>query len=153
MKLTKRVVALLLTVMMVVTALSLGIFATEETTESNGVLRPIADTYVSSATPDAVYGDAETLYVNGSAKEDKVYLATFNTAELGDANKATLTLPVIGEGKLDIELYLINDYTVEETTLCYNEMPALTEANLIGKYTISATDNTINLLDLAARFR
>lgn len=151
MKLTKRVVALLLTVMMVVTALSLGIFATEETTESNGVLRPIADTYVSSATPDAVYGDAETLYVNGSAKEDKVYLATFNTAELGDANKATLTLPVIGEGKLDIELYLINDYTVEETTLCYNEMPALTEANLIGKYTISATDNTINLLDLAAR--
>lgn len=111
------------------------------TTEAAGFLRPIADTYVSAANKTGVFGTEKTLYIDNQ----RTYLATFNTADFEDDNLATLNLPLSGAASQELTVYLINDYAVDEATTCYNNMPALTDDMIVGKYTVTEGTCKLNL--------
>ena len=117
------------------------------TTEAGGVLRPVADTFVSAADADAVYGAAQTLTVNNQ----NFYVASFLTADFGDSNKATLNLPLSGSASQELSVYVVDNYKIDEATFCYNDMPTLTDKMLVGKYTVSAGKNALNLKDIVDR--
>lgn len=116
------------------------------TTEAAGFLRPIADTYVSAANKTGVFGTEKTLYIDNQ----RTYLATFNTADFEDDNLATLNLPLSGAASQELTVYLINDYEVDEATTCYNNMPALTDDMIIGKYTVTEGACKLNLKGIAS---
>ena len=151
MKFTKRAIAMLLTVLMLLGVAPLGVFAAEsantEAATEEGTLAPIADTFVSVTYPDAVYGASETLTVNNQ----NFYVASFNAAGLGDSNAVTLHLPMEGSASQGLSVYLIDDYTIDEATLCYSNLPTLTGEMLVGEYTVLAGDNALNLRDLTSR--
>ncbi|MBQ7293723.1 MAG: Ig-like domain-containing protein, partial [Clostridia bacterium] len=117
------------------------------TAEAAGFLRPIADTYVSEIYKDGVFGTEKTLYIDNQ----RTYLATFNTADFEDANRAKLALPLTGTGSQTLSVYVLDGFKVDESKTCYNNMPELTDSKLVGTYDISEGDSTVDLLDIVSR--
>ena len=155
MKLTKRVAALLLTVMLLLTAIPLGTFAEGETVEGDGTnttaavqVKPVADTYVSVANPDTAYGTANTLLLGDADGDKKLMVLSFKSAVLEINNSLLLKLSNGGAALEDVSVYWIADYCLEEDTLTYNELEKLNyKDNLLGTYDLV---NGTNKLDLSS---
>ncbi len=115
------------------------------TTEALGFLRPVADTYVSALKPDGVFGAEKTVYID----KDHTYFVTFKTSDFEDANRAFLNLSVNTSGGQTLSVYVLDGYSVDEETLCYSNMPALTSDKLLSTYQVSSTNHQLDLLGVA----
>ena len=117
------------------------------TVESAGFLRPVADTYISESNKTGVFGTADTLYIDNQ----RTYLATFKTSEFEGANKAYFNIPLTGSGSQTISVYVLDGFSVNEKSTCYNNTPARTAENLISTYEVSEGDNQLDLLGIVAK--
>lgn len=121
------------------------------TTEGEKAVRPVADTYVSEADPDTSYEAADTVYISGNSGNERIYFATFNTKDLEGVGRAELRLSGNGLSLQDVQIYVLNDYAVDET-LTWNTMPTLSEKDLLGVFVLpSDADVKMDLADLADR--
>ncbi len=121
------------------------------TTEGEKAVRPVADTYVSEANPDANYGSADTVYIGGSSDDERIYFATFNTEVFEGVGKVELRLSGNGLSLQDVQIYVLNDYAIDES-LTWNTMPTLSEKDLLGVFVLpSDSEVKMDLADLADR--
>ena len=143
MKNLNRLTALLLALIMVISCAPISIFASDTASEAES-LAPVADTYISAvgSEKNTVFGSAEELYIDNQ----HTYFVSFKTSALKGANKGILTLPLVGEGKQTLSVYLIDDYLVDEGKLCYNNAPALDEDMLAVCLEVSEGNAKIDLL-------
>ncbi len=121
----------------------------EKTFETEGSIsaRPIADTYVSAAEPDRVFGTEQSLAVGGSGDAEKMAFLTFPTEGLFNASEVTLRL--MSDKAKKIQVYALDGYRVDPGTLCYSNMPELeTQAALIGEYSLKAGENVLRMFEL-----
>ena len=103
------------------------------TTEGFYSADPVADTYVSVIEPDKSFIDADTLEVDFSASTEKISLATFDKEIISKSNDLSLVLPNIKGNIADVEIALIDGYTVSSETT-YNSVKELLEsAQPVGK--------------------
>ena len=117
-------------------------------TEGDVAVRPIADTYVSAAEPNAVFGTEKTLVAGGKNDSAKLAFATFSAEQIRSASSMTLRL--IASKAQKVLIYAIDGYQVDEDTLCYANMPSLADkAVLVGEYSLAAGENEIKMSELA----
>lgn len=145
MKHTKRLIALLLALVTVLPSLPLSISASE-TSETVGI---VADTYISATDKAGAYGAADELYIDNQ----RTYFATFKSADILGAGKHYFNLPLSGAGKQTVSVYLLDGYEVDESALCYNNAPKLSDDKLVGTYTVEEGNNAIDLLDIAEKVK
>jgi hypothetical protein len=85
---------------------------------------PVADSYINSSSPTSNYGTSNTLYVDGSPTV-RSYLR-FNVAGVsGTVSKVTLRIYANSKSTSGILAYRVADTTWGETTITYNNAPAL----------------------------
>ncbi|MBO5306081.1 MAG: Ig-like domain-containing protein [Clostridia bacterium] len=90
------------------------------TTEGSYALFAVADTYVSSLAPDAVFGTATELPVEGGS----IVLLSYPAASVAEATALTLSVRGIADAGASIKVYALADYKVDETILTYNRLIA-----------------------------
>lgn len=122
----------------------------------NGDPTPIADTYVSAMYPDTAFGTGHELRLNGG-KNEKIIFATYSSKLLEDDGSVVLTVPALNDACVNVELFLIDGYCVNENKLNYNNMPKLDGSDIeladkttasavsLGKYVIKGGENSIVL--------
>ena len=98
--------------------------------------QPVADAFVSAKTSSVVHGSSENLYINGGADET-ILFATFKRSDFEGNDFVALSLPVTNDANLSVNVYLIDNYTVNEETLTYSNMPDLSTATSVGTYTLT----------------
>lgn len=117
-------------------------------TEGSVALRPFADTYVSAAEPDAVFGEQSTMIAGNKGDAQKIAFASFSAKALRNASNVTLHL--VASKKQSVKIYAIDGYKVNEKTLCYSNMPNIEEkAVLLGTYSLDEGENEIKMYELA----
>lgn len=113
-------------------------------TEGSYALKPIADTYVSVLAPDRVCEKTETLSVSNSA----ITLLTFEAESVSKADSMVLKAGGTTEAPVNLAVYALCDYAVDEETLTYRKLTAdkaWEEKRLIGKYEVSSGAITMDL--------
>ncbi len=101
-------------------------------------VKPVADAYVSSADPTAVYGGAKTLSVDGDTADEKIAFLTYEKQQFAGKDTISLTLPVTVKQSGLLKIYLIDGYAVDEGTLCYRNMPSFGSANFLQNVTANS---------------
>lgn len=101
-------------------------------------IAPIADTYVSAAEPDKAFG-LENKLVLGVGTNESIALITYATDNKNEP--LTLTLPTVS-ASTEVEVLVLDGYIVNEETLTYNNMPDLSTAKSLGKYTLDKSKAT-----------
>ncbi len=118
-------------------------------TEGTYALSPVADAYVSSNEPNKVFGSANKLQVSNAYTT----LVSYDTEHILDANKIQLKANGSVEDTVNVEIFALADYKVDEATLTYNTLTASTAwANKIslGKYSLVDGNISIDLSALSA---
>ncbi len=90
------------------------------TTEGSYALYAVADTYVSSLAPDAVFGDATELPVEGGS----IALLSYPAASVATATNIVLSVRGMADVGASIKVYALANYKVDEDTLTYNKLTA-----------------------------
>ncbi len=117
------------------------------TTEGSYALYAVADTYVSSLTPDKAYGDAEKLIVEGGS----IALLSYPTASIASATKITLSTYGTPDVGTSVSIYALPNYKVAEDTLTYNILTASDAwASKVSLGTFSSFESEQIALDLSA---
>ena len=113
-------------------------------TEGTYAAYPVADAYVSSAYPDAAYGGAETLRVNGT----DMTLMSFSTETIADAEKLLLKATGTVDASVRLLVYALPDYRINEQTITYNTLTTSTawkEKIALGEYTVSGSSVSLDV--------
>lgn len=111
-------------------------------TEGTYALAPVADAYVSSNEPDKVFGSASKLQVSNAYTT----LISYDTEHILDATKIQLKANGSVEDTVNLEVFALANYKVDEATLTYNTLKASeawTNKVSLGKYTL--VDGNISL--------
>ncbi len=90
------------------------------TTVGTYALYAVADTYVSSLTPDKSFGNAEQLVVEGGS----IALLSYPAASLATATSVALTTYGKPDAGASVSVYALPDYKVDEAALTYNTLTA-----------------------------
>ena len=99
---------------------------------------PVADTYVSSALPDAVYGKETELRLSNADGASETVFLTYLESHIHKATKIELPVPA-GVPNESASIYLLDGYAVDEDALCYNNMPDYEkEGVLLGTFELAA---------------
>lgn len=113
-------------------------------TEGNYALRPIATSYVSTSAPNRHFG----LNTDPVMTDDKMGVVTFSAKSLANASASSLYLTVNTEKNTTLNVYLLPDFTPDET-LCYNSIAQLISPSaLLGSYSVKNGAVAIDLADL-----
>ncbi|MBR5518993.1 MAG: Ig-like domain-containing protein, partial [Clostridia bacterium] len=120
-------------------------------TEGNYTLNAIYDTYVSEKNPNTVYGKDSKIYVNGLAGDEKIAFLTFDAKNLSTVVDATLTIPALTEETLYVDIYVLDDYAIDENTLTYANMPSVTEDDFLMSAVIENATTSIGVSDIASK--
>ncbi len=117
------------------------------TTEGTYALYAVADTYVSSAHPTKVFGDAKELLVEGGSTA----LLTYPAASIASATKITLSTYGLPDAGTSFTVYALPNYKVDEATLTHSKLMS-EEAwwNRIPLGSFTAFDSKQLSLDLSA---
>lgn len=152
MKTTNRLIAMLLALIMILSCAPMSVFAeTTATSKKTNLPTSIADTYVSAANPDVVYGDSEELRLNGGDNEN-IILVTYDASVLKETGGIELYLSVSNDAKVNAEIFLVDNYTVNEEVFNYSRYKNEIKLNeSLGKYTLVKGANNIKLTGLGTK--
>src|SRR5574341_306633 len=90
---------------------------------------PVADSYVQAASPDANNGSNSTLRVDGSPIVNS-YLRFDPQGLSGTVTNATLRIHALSNQSVGFDVHSVSNNTWGETTITYNNAPAITAAVL-----------------------
>ena len=112
---------------------------------------PTASAYVSSALSSAVFGDHEQVVISGKSDDLAITYLTFNKADLGPGKYAILDLPGYVSGTQEINIFLVDDYQIDEATLDWDKRYTLENCPLIATATISPENPSLIFENPASR--
>ncbi len=119
------------------------------TTEGTYALRPVADTYVSLSSPDAVYGSENALLIDA----DHMALLSYPAASVASASKIVLSSPAALDADTSVTVYALANIKVDETALSYNllkESDAWKLKTTLGSFDVTCGQLTLDLSALSA---
>ncbi len=114
---------------------------------------PISTGYVSSALPSTKLGGHEQAVISGYSEDLAISYLSFPKTALGTGKYAVLELPGQVEGSMDVNVFLIDGYTVNEDDLDWDKRYTLENCPLIATGTLSENcktlifDNPVNSIE------
>ena len=118
-------------------------------TEGSYAFKPIADAYVSSSYSNENFGSSKTLVTSNSA----ITLLTFETSAVLNADEIILKSGGTTEAPVNLAVYALNDYKVDESTITYKSLTssAAWRTKLsVGEYKVSTGSVSMDLSSLSA---
>lgn len=101
----------------------------------------MADAYVSDADPNTALGATATEFKLRGGSNDAI-LATYEVGDMDANDIINLTIPVTKA--TGVEVFVLDGASIDET-VTYNTMPALTDENSVGTFSVDADNNTVKL--------
>ena len=147
MKLTHRLLALQLALIMVISCLPLSVLAYDTVAaeiESDSV-NPIAATYVSAENPDADYSAEDTLLFNGGLYENIIFVS-YNSSDFSADDYLKLVLPIAVDKETPIEIFLLDGVGIDSENNTYNTLaPQLVDDASLGQYVLEGASTQLEL--------
>ena len=107
-------------------------------------VEPTSMTFVSAEHPDNTFSNSNNMLISGGDDANILFIS-FETSCLADLGYVLLNINVGNDSATMTEVYLLDNYLVDESTLTYNTMPELDSEKIIGQYALAAGDNKVEL--------
>ena len=106
----------------------------------NESIENIADTYISASQPDANFGAESKVIIDSNEGAEKTAFLTFETAFVKTASTASLYIPKCSAAS-SVNVYLLDNYAVDEASLTKNNAPSYDETNLVVSGALTDSGN------------